>query len=82
MPQAQPESQPHPPARLHFREQEASALLDPIRIELRRLEGRLDHYLERLILSDDNAATLSRAREAINEAVANVETLQREAGAE
>jgi hypothetical protein len=80
MPQA--ESQPHAPARLHFREQEASALLDPIRIELRRLEGRLDHYLERLILSDDNTAALSRAREAIGEAVSRIETLQTEAGAE
>ncbi len=80
MPQAA--SQPHPPARLHFREQEASALLDPIRIELRRLEGRLDHYLERLILSDENTATLSRAREAIGEAVSRIETLQTEAEAE
>jgi len=73
--------QPLSPARLHFREQEARALLDPIRIELHRLEGRLDHYLERLILSDENAATLARAREALNEAVSRIEMLQTEAGA-
>ena len=80
MPQAP--SQPHPPARLHFREQEASVLLDPIRIELRQLQSRLDHYLDRLILSDDNTVALSQARDAIAEARVRIETLQTEARAE
>lgn len=71
---------PRPPARLHFREQEAAALLDPIRLELERLDTRLDHYLTRLILSDANAETLGQARAAIAQAVTTVSRLQQEAG--
>jgi hypothetical protein len=71
--------QTQPPAKLHFRQQEAAALLDPFRIELHQMEARLAHYLERLILSDEDTARLAMAREAIDEAAARVGALQAEA---
>lgn len=68
-----------PPARLHFRQQEAAALLDPFRIELNQMEARLAHYLERVILSDEDTARLAQAQEAIGEAATRIGALQAEA---
>jgi hypothetical protein len=79
MPQPQSRSEPQPPAKLHFRQQEAAALLDPVRIELDQLHTRLEHYLERLILSDGDTERLTLAREAIEEAAARIGALQAEA---
>jgi hypothetical protein len=76
---AMPQSQPQPPAKLHFRQQEAAALLDPVRIELNQLQTRLEHYLERLNLSDGDTERLALAREAIEAAAARVGALQAEA---
>jgi hypothetical protein len=73
----QPPSQP--PTRLHFRQQDAAALLDPVRLELHQLQNRLDHYLERLILSDDDTERLAQARQAIEDAAAQIGALQAEA---
>jgi hypothetical protein len=76
---AMPQSQAQPPAKLHFRQQEAAALLDPVRIELHQIQSRLDHYLERLHLSEGDTERLAQAREAIEAAAARVGALQAEA---
>lgn len=65
-----------PAARLHVREQEASVLLDPVRIELNRLTVRLDHYLAKLKLSDADVVAITRAREVVSTAAETVTDIQ------
>lgn len=53
------------PVKYHLREQQADALLGPIRATMRELEGRTAHYLERLHLSAEDQAALDAARRAL-----------------
>jgi hypothetical protein len=70
---------PDTPVKLHMGPQEAAALLDPIRLELARLETRIARFLERAELIATDSATLSSARSAVNGALAEISRLQAEA---
>ena len=65
-----------PAVRLHVRRQDASVLLDPIRIELNRLTVRLDHYLAKLELSDADIIAITRAREVVSTAAETVTDIE------
>jgi hypothetical protein len=70
---------PETPVKLHMGPQEASALLDPVRLELARLERRIARFLERAELTPTDAVTLSSARSAINVSMSEISRLQAEA---
>ena len=72
---------PDIPVRLHMGPQEATALLDPIRLELIRLGARLERIIARAELTPDDIATLTAAREELSGAQAGISRLQTEASA-
>lgn len=53
--------------KFHLREQSAYALLAPICLTVRDLEERVRHYLERMILSPEDAAALESAQGTLRE---------------
>ncbi len=59
----------------HVREQEAYALLDPIRSSLGELERRTRHYLDRVAMGATDRATIEEAQRALASAHAEVERL-------
>ena len=65
-----------PATKMHVREQDASVLLDPVRIELTRMTIRLDHYLAKLNLDDDDIVAITRAREVVSQAAETVTDIQ------
>jgi len=67
------------PVKLHMGPQEAAALLDPVRLELARLEKRLARFIERAQLSEADIATLSSAQSTLDVALADISRLQSEA---
>jgi hypothetical protein len=70
---------PDAPVKLHMGPQEAAALLDPVRLELARLEKRLARFIERAQLSEADIATLSSAQSALGVALTDISRLQSEA---
>jgi len=64
-----------PPSKLHFNEQEAGALLWPIVLSLRELEGRAGRYGHVAALSEADAAAVTGAHAALAAARAEVERL-------
>ncbi|MGH2547774.1 MAG: hypothetical protein ACRDHN_00165 [Thermomicrobiales bacterium] len=72
---------PETPVKLHMGPQEAASLLDPIRLELTRLETRLARFVERAELTEADIATLVGARTSIAGATAEISRLQTEAKA-
>jgi hypothetical protein len=70
---------PEAPVKLHMGPQEAVALLDPIRLELIRLEARLARFVERAELGEADIAALTNAQAAISGASATIGRLQTEA---
>lgn len=64
----------------HVREQEAYALLGPVRDALRELEGRTRHYAERLAMAPAERETVQAAHRAIAAARAEVERLRAAGG--
>lgn len=73
---------PDTPVKLHMGPQEAASLLDPIRLELGRLETRLARFVERAELNDADVATLSSAQASIAGAKDDISRLQTEAKAQ
>ncbi|HEV8634193.1 MAG TPA: hypothetical protein VG370_08140 [Chloroflexota bacterium] len=59
----------------HIGPQSASALLGPVLLGLAELEGRLDHYHQRLHMADQDRATIGRARDVLNDALAKLREL-------
>ena len=59
----------------HIGEQSASVLLGPVRLGLAELEGRLDHYHERLRMPDADRAIIGRARDVLAGALAQLREL-------
>jgi len=72
---------PDTPVRLHMGPQEATALLDPIRLELARLSARLDRIIARAELTPADITTLTAAREELAGAQAGISRLQTGASA-
>jgi hypothetical protein len=70
---------PETPVKLHMGSQEAASLLDPIRLELIRLETRLARFAERAELSEADITTLAHAHASIASATAEISRLQTEA---
>jgi hypothetical protein len=66
------------PVKYHIREQQADALLGPIRATVRELEGRTAHYLARLHLSAEDQAALDAAHRALAEARGELDRLYEE----
>ena len=52
-------------AKLHIMQQDAFALLDPVRLELAELEARLQNYLDRLAFDEDDLNLIESARAAL-----------------
>jgi hypothetical protein len=67
---------PRPATKMHVREQDATVLLDPVRIELNRLTVRLDHYLAKMKLDEAGVAALTRAREVVSQAAETVADIE------
>ncbi len=67
-----------PTAKYHIREQQADALLAPVRATLRETETRLAHYIERLHLPDADADALRAARAALATARGEIERVYTE----
>ena len=59
----------------HLGEQQADALLAPLRLSLREMEERAGHYLERLSLTPEDAEAVRAAHTALTTARAEVERL-------
>ncbi len=59
----------------HLREQQADALLAPLRLSLWEMEERSGHYLERLSLTKEDAEAVRAAHTALATARAEVERL-------
>lgn len=72
---------PDTPVRLHMGPQEAASLLNPIRLELARLEVRLARFVERAELTGPDIATLSSAQAVVSGAASEISRLQTEAKA-
>lgn len=70
---------PETPVKLHMGPQEAASLLDPVRLELVRLERRLARFVERAELSEADITTLATAQTSIAGAAADITRLQTEA---
>ena len=68
-----------PAVKLHVRQQEASVLLDPVRLELNRLTARLDHYLRKASLDEASIDALTRAHQAVQAAAETVAAIEAEA---
>ncbi|MDP9374917.1 MAG: hypothetical protein M3Q65_21205 [Chloroflexota bacterium] len=62
----------------HLREQQADALLGPIRAALAELEGRASHYLGRLTLAPEDREAVRAAHRALAAARREVERLEGE----
>jgi hypothetical protein len=69
-----------PPTKLHLIQQEAPALLGPVREELHQLERRAQGFVDRLHLSAEDEAAVRAAQEALATARTEVERLWRERG--
>ena len=72
-----------PPRKLnqyHLNTQQAGALLGPVRATLRELEGRLQHYVDRLPLEAGDEEALRAAHGALAAARGEVERLWAESG--
>mgnify|MGYP000305882461 CR=1 FL=1 len=52
-------------AKLHIMQQDAFALLNPVRLELAQLEARLQNYLDRLAFDEDDLSLIESARAAL-----------------
>lgn len=52
-------------AKLHIMQQDAFALLNPVRLELAVLESRLQNYLDRLAFDEDDLNLIESARAAL-----------------
>ncbi len=59
----------------HLGEQQADALLAPLRLSLREMEERSGHYLERLSLTPQDAEAIRAAHTALATARAEVDRL-------
>ncbi len=64
-----------PPSKLHFNPQEAGALLWPMLLSLRELEGRAARYGHVAALSEADAAAIAAAHAALAAARGEVERL-------
>lgn len=69
---------PDAPVKLHMGPQEAAALLDPIRLELARLEARVARFIERASLTETDVALLAGAQSALGTALTDISRLQSE----
>jgi hypothetical protein len=56
----------------HIQEQTARVLLSPVQAELAALHARLAHYHDRLRMADAERATIARARDVLERAVAEL----------
>ncbi len=65
----------------HTPEQGASVLLGPIQAALSELEGRAEHYLERIRLAEGDEGRLRAAHRALATARAEIERLRAEGAA-
>lgn len=63
------------PPKYHVREQRADALLSPVATTLRELEGRVRHYLDRVLIAPGDDEALRAAARALAAARHEVETL-------
>ena len=59
----------------HIGPQSASALLGPVLLGLAELEGRLDHYHQRLDMAEQDRAAIGRARDVLTGALARLREL-------
>ncbi len=71
---------PRKPDQYHLNPQQADALLGPVRATLRELEGRLQHYVDRLSLGAADEEVLRAAHGALATARGEVERLWAESG--
>ena len=71
---------PRKPDQYHLNNQQAGALLGPVRATLRELEGRLQHYVDRLPLEAADEEALRAAHGALATACGEVERLWAESG--
>ena len=71
---------PRKPNQYHLNPQQAGALLGPVRATLRELEGRLQHYVDRLPLEAADEEALRAAHGAVAAACGEVERLWAEKG--
>ena len=62
----------------HLREQQANALLGPVRASLRELEGRVQHYLDWLALAPADQDALQAAHRALATAYQELDRVWRE----
>lgn len=64
--------------RYHIGEQHAAALLPPVAVSLSELHLRLDQYVERLHLSDEDRSSVAAARDVVAAAQQRVDHILRE----
>ena len=59
----------------HLNPQRADALLQPLALSLHELAARTEHYLDRLVLSDEDRAALATAHATLTDAHATLDRL-------